>query len=718
MQTIRWDQDADGVVTLTLDDPSQTANTVNAAYRESMDAVLERLAAEREAVKGIVLTSAKKTFLAGVDLNDVRSVGPDQAAELAAFADAVKAQLRTLETLGIPVAAVINGTALGGGLEIALACHHRVALDAPGIRIGLPEVTLGLLPGGGGVIRTVRLLGLEKALSQVLLRGQRLTARQAYDTGLISELADSPDEALTKAKAWVLAHPQAVQPWDETGYRIPGGTPADAGLAATLPTLPARLRHQSKGAPMPAPRNILCAAVEGTQVDFATASAIETRYFVELAIGPIAKNMMQAFFFDQQVIKSGAGRPAGYDTYEAKAVAVLGAGMMGAGIAYSCALAGMKVLLKDVSVEAAECGKGYAVKLVDKGVAKGAISRDAGNELLARIVPVAEAAEFAAADLVIEAVFEDPELKKQVFADAEPHVAADALLASNTSTLPITELAEGISRPDDFIGLHFFSPVDKMALVEVIVGERTSDAALAKAVDVVRQLCKTPIVVNDSRGFFTSRVIQQRLLEAAAMLAEGVAAQSIEQASTQAGYPLGTLALFDEVTLTLPRQIRGRHREAVEARGERWQPHPGDAVLARLMDEFHRAGRSTGAGFHDYADGRRAGLWPGLAEHFPATPGAVPFQDLKDRLLFCEALESVRCLDEKVLRSTADANVGSILGIGYPCWSGGVIQFVNGYPGGIGAFVARARELADRYGDRFAPPASLVALAETGVLVG
>jgi len=713
VETIRWDKDDDGVVVLTLDDPSRSANTMNEAYARSMDAVLDRIAAERDDITGVVITSAKKTFFAGGDLDSLGAIGPDQAAQVYARVAAGKAQLRRLETCGRPVVAAVNGSALGGGLELALACHHRVVADDPRIEIGFPEVTLGLIPGAGGIVRTVRLLGIVDALMTVLLRGQRLRPAAALEAGLVHEIAPR-DELIARAKAWIATNPNAQQPWDVKGYKIPGGTPATPALAANLPAFPATLRKELKGAPYLAPRNILAAAVEGAQVDFDTAIDIEGRYFADAATSQIARNMIKAFFFDLQAANSRAPK----DIAPVQTVGVLGAGMMGAGIAYVCAKAGMTVLLKDVSVEAAERGKAYSERLLDKAIGRGRQTEEGKAELLGRIRATADPADLAGVELVIEAVFEDPALKHKVFAEIEDVVAPDALLCSNTSTLPITLLAEGVRRQADFVGLHFFSPVDKMPLVEVIKGERTSDAAVARALGVVRQLKKTPIVVNDSRGFFTSRVIGTFTGEGVAMLAEGIPGPTIEQASAQAGYPAPVLQLMDELTLTLPRRIRTETAAAITAAGGTWTPHPADAVIDRMIDEFGRPGRSGGAGFYEYADdGKRTRLWPGLAEHFgdPALdPAAIPFEDLKERLLFIEALEAVKCYDEGVLTSVADANVGSILGIGYPGWTGGVLQYVNQYSGGLKGFVARARELAQRYGPRFEPPASLVERADRG----
>ncbi|MEV0051686.1 3-hydroxyacyl-CoA dehydrogenase NAD-binding domain-containing protein [Saccharopolyspora shandongensis] len=715
--TIRWESDADGIVVLTLDDPQQQANTMNERYQRSMDETLQRLEAERDNITGVVLTSAKSTFFAGGDLRELVQARPGDAERVAETTTGVKRQLRRLETLGVPVVAALNGTALGGGLEIALACHHRIALKDPKARFGFPEVTLGLLPGAGGVVRTVRLLGIADALLNVLLQGQRLRPEKAAEIGIVDELVDTPEQLIAAAKDWIKANPEAAQPWDRPGHKIPGGTPSNPKFAANLPAFPANLRKQLKGAPLPAPRNILAAAVEGAQVDFDTALVVEGRYFVELVCGQTAKNMSKAFFFDLQHINSGGSRPAGEPEWRAKKVAVLGGGMMGAGIAYVCAKAGMQVVLKDISLAAAEKGKDYSAKLLEKAIAKGRSTQAKADELLARITPTDQVDPLTGCDLVIEAVFEDPKIKHQVYSEVQDVIDGDALIASNTSTLPITDLAEGVRRREDFIGLHFFSPVDKMPLVEIICGEHTSDRALARAFDVVQQINKTPIVVNDSRGFFTSRVIGTFVNEGVSMLAEGVHPASIEQASAQAGFPAPVLQLFDELTLTLPRKIRDETRRAVEAAGGTWTPHPAELVLDRMVDEFDRKGRSSGAGFYDYVDGKRAGLWPGLAEHFGAAerdPSEVSLTDLKERMLFVEALETVKCLDEGVLRSVPDANIGSIFGIGFPAWTGGVVQYMNGYPGGLAGFVARCRELAERYGERFEPPASLVRRAEAG----
>jgi 3-hydroxyacyl-CoA dehydrogenase/enoyl-CoA hydratase/3-hydroxybutyryl-CoA epimerase len=706
--TIKWDKDADGIVTLTLDDPTGSANVMNEHYQESMHKAVERLVAEKDSITGVVVTSAKKTFMAGGDLKGMITIGPENAGEAFAMVENVKRDLRTLETLGKPVVAAINGAALGGGLEIALACHRRIAADVKGSQIGLPEVSLGLLPGGGGVTRTVRMLGIQNAFVSVLSQGTRFKPAQAKELGLIDEVLPTIDELVPAAKAWIKANPEAhTQPWDAKGYKMPGGTPASPALAAILPSFPALLRKQLKGAPMPAPRAILSAAVEGAQVDFDTASRIESRYFTELVTGHVAKNMIQAFFFDMQAINSGGSRPEGIGKTPIKKIGVLGAGMMGAGIAYVSAKAGFDVVLKDVTIEAANKGKAYSEKIEAKALERGKTTPEKSKTLLDRITATADAKDFAGVDFVIEAVFESQELKHKVFGEIEDIVEPNAVLGSNTSTLPITGLATGVKRQEDFIGIHFFSPVDKMPLVEIIKGEKTSDDALARVFDYTLAIGKTPIVVNDSRGFYTSRVIGTFINEALAMLGEGVEPASIEHAGTQAGYPAPPLQLSDELNMELMHKIAVASRKGIEDAGGTYSPHPAEAVVEKMI-EAGRPSRLSGAGFYEYTDGKRTNLWPGLRDTFKSGSSTPPLQDMIDRMLFAEALETQKCFDEGVITTTADANIGSIMGIGFPPWTGGAAQYITGYPGGKAAFVARAKELAARYGDRFNPPASLL----------
>ena len=724
---VRYDRDEDGIVTLTLDDPTANANTMTELYQRSMAAAVQRLYDELDApeggVTGVVIASAKKTFFAGANLQTMVQATPDDAAAIFTAVESMKADLRRLERYPRPVVAAINGAALGGGFEIALAANHRIVVDDPRPEVGLPEASLGLLPGGGGVTRVVRMLGLQHGLMEVLLPGTRFKPAQALEKHLVDELVGTREELVPAAKAWIRTHRDdtdiAANPWDRAGYKMPGGTPKSPALAAFLPAFPALLRKQVKGADYPAQRAILSAAVEGAATDFDTASRIESRYLTSLITGQNAKNMIQAFFFDLQAINSGSLRPQGIPPYRAVKVGVLGAGMMGAGIAYSCARAGMQVVLKDVAAESAEKGKAYSAGLLDKAIARGRSTEGKKAELLGRITATADPADLAGCDLVIEAVFEDPSLKARVFAEIAPHVAPDALLCSNTSTLPITELATGVDRPADFIGLHFFSPVDKMPLVEIIRGKETSDLALAKAYDVVQQIRKTPIVVNDSRGFYTSRVIGTRVNEGLAMLAEGVHPVSLERAATQAGYPVGVLQLTDELNMELMAKIAKATQDAVERDGLAWEPHPGTAVVQRML-ELDRPSRLRGAGFYEYDEsGRRTRIWPGLLAEFPVADEPIPLADIKERLLFVEALETAKCFEEGVITSAAAANIGSIMGIGFPPNTGGAAQYMTGYQAASGeirlaAFVARADELAAAYGERFRPTARLREMAERG----
>ncbi|UUY04021.1 3-hydroxyacyl-CoA dehydrogenase NAD-binding domain-containing protein [Svornostia abyssi] len=719
--TIRYDRDSDGIVTLTLDDPNQSANTMNEEFVKSLVATVDRLEAEKDDIKGVIIVSAKKTFFAGGDLNDLIQAKPENTPEIIEGGRVIKGALRRLETLGKPVVSCVNGAALGGGLEICLSTHRIIVVDSPKIQLGLPEVSLGLLPGAGGVVRVTRKLGIVNGLMQVLLEGKRLRPEKAKEIGLVEELVASPDDLIPAAKKFIAeAGEDIAQPWDVKGYRMPGGLPSNPKLAMNLPAFPANLRKQLKGANYPAPHHIMAAAVEGAQVDIETAFEIEGRYFADLVTGQVAKNMTQAFFFDLQRVNGERDRPADIPAWKSEKAIVLGAGMMGAAIAFVCAKAGIEVVLKDIDQAAAERGKGYSQGLVEKAVSRGRMTQEKADALLARITPTTDPAAAQDADLVIEAVFEDPKVKAQVFAEIEPYLKPDAVLGSNTSTLPITGLAEGVSRPADFIGLHFFSPVDKMPLLEIIKGEKTSDEVLYRSLDFAKQIKKTPIVVNDSRGFFTSRVIGTFINEGIAMLTEGVPAPSIEQASSQAGYPAPVLQLSDELNLGLMAKIRKASKEAIEAEGGTWEDHPSFSVIDRML-ELERGGKLAGAGFYDYEDGKRTGLSKVLKEEWGGENFDVPFEDMKERMLFAEAIETVKCVDEGVIESVADANIGSIFGIGFPAWSGGVLQYINGYPHaddaevtGPAAFVARARELAATYGSRFEPPASLVAKAEAG----
>ncbi|MDN5717759.1 MAG: 3-hydroxyacyl-CoA dehydrogenase NAD-binding domain-containing protein, partial [Janibacter sp.] len=706
---IRYERDDEGIVTLTMDDPDAGANTMNETYKAAMGETIDRLEAEREDITGVVLTSAKKTFFAGGNLTDLQSVTQETAGEFFEEIEGIKSQLRRLEQLGKPVVAAINGAALGGGLEIALATHHRIAVDDPKIKLGLPEVSLGLLPGGGGVTRLVRMLGIQEALMGWLLQGQQRNPAAALDKGVVDQLVATREELVPAAKQWIREHKgdetAAVKPWDVKGYRIPGGTPSVPKFAMNLPAFPANLRKTLKGAPTKSPRAIMSAAVEGSQVDFDTASRIESRYITELAAGRESTAMIQAFFFDMQAINSGKLRPEGVEKRQVAKIGVIGAGMMGAGIAYSAAMSGIEVILKDVTEEGAAKGKSYSEKLLAKRVERGTMDQAKADAVLARITPSIDVADLAGVDAVIEAVFEDYDLKKKVFAEIEAVVGPETLLCSNTSTLPITSLQGFSTRPKDFIGLHFFSPVDKMQLVEIIRGEQTSDEAAARAIDIVQQIRKIPIVVGDGRGFYTSRVFGTLILEGATALAEGIDPQFVERAATQAGFPAPPLAMLDEVSLTLTQHIRAEADKAAAAEGKTLPKGPGEELIDTMVAEG-RKGRAAGAGMYDYpADGPKV-LWPQLRERW-GKGTEIPFEDLQDRYLFIMALETAGCFEDGVLTDAVSANIGGIFGIGFPPHTGGPATFMTNYEGGLAGFVARANELADTYGERFRPSAWL-----------
>lgn len=716
---IRWEKDADNIVTLTLDDPNQSANTMNELYGKSMAETVARLQAEKADIAGVIITSAKKTFFAGGDLRALIQAKPEDAPEFEAGVTEIKRQLRVLETLGKPVVAALNGTALGGGLEIALACHRRIALNNSKAEFGLPEVSLGLLPGGGGVTRIIRMMGIQNGLMNVLMQGQRMKPAKALSTGIIDEIAETPEEMMAKAREWIKANPNAQQPWDVRGYKMPGGTPSTPSLAMNLPAFPSNMRKQLKGAHenYPAPMAIMSAAVEGAQVDFDNALKIEGRYFTQLAVGKHAKNMIKAFFFDLQKINGGGSRPSKetYSVWKSKKVAVLGAGMMGQGIAYVSAMSGIEVVLIDATQEAAERGKGYTEKLLEKRVSRGRMTKEAAAEKLALIKPTANYDDVKGCDLIIEAVFEDRGLKAKVTQLAEA-AAPEALMASNTSTLPITGLAEASRNAKNFIGLHFFSPVDKMPLVEIICGKETSDEALAKAFDYVLQIKKTPIVVNDSRGFFTSRVFGTFCFEGINMLYEGYNPQSIEQAALQAGMPIGPLAVVDEVNMELTRKVRKQTEKDLAEEGKTLPADKAFIVVDKMIDEFKRPGKKDGAGFYEYpADGKKH-IWPDLYKHFmkaeKSQPSPEEFAELKERLLYRQSIEAARCYEEGVLRNVPDANIGSIFGIGMAPWTGGQLQYINFI--GLPEFVKRAKELATKHGERFDPPKLLIDMAAKG----
>ena len=707
-QAIRYDKDAAGVVTLTIDMPGQSANTMNTVFREAYRAVVERIASELDSVSGVIITSAKKTFFAGGDLNSLLAVAPDEMQALYERSMAMKAVLRRLETLGRPVVAAINGAALGGGFELCLACHARFALDDGKILLGLPEVGLGLLPGGGGVVRLVRLLGLEAAMP-LLVDGTTFSPARACELGLVDGVAADQEAMMTLGRQWIAANPAPTQAWDRKGWRLPGATATAPASLVFLRTAPVLLMKKTRGR-YPAPLAIMSAAVEGAVVDFDSAMRIESRHFVGLATGPVAKNLITTFFFQMNEVKSGKGRPGGVPGANFTRIGLLGAGMMGSGIAQVSAAHGITTVLKDATAEQARKGKERVRSNLDKRVAKGAMGEAGREALLALIAPTADIADLAGCELIIEAVFENRELKAEVTREAEPMLVAGRIFASNTSTLPISGLADASARPANFIGLHFFSPVDRMPLVEVIKGRKTSPETLARALGYVRQIGKTPIVVNDARGFFTSRVFGTFTKEGAAMLAEGVPAALIENVAIGVAMPVGPLAVMDETSMALTLSVRRQTGIDLASEGKPLPSHPGWAVIERMAGEFRRPGRAAGGGFYDYPVDAPKQLWPGLAAEFGKPGVELPIGDLQDRMLYAQAIESIRTMEEGVIDHARDGNIGSVLGIGFPRWTGGTLQFVNMI--GARPFAERAAQLAGKYGPRFAPPKLLLDMAE------
>jgi len=699
--------DGDGIAVATMDLPGRSMNILDDALAVPLMALIERVAAD-PAVRGLVLRSGKKDFLAGADIDRLRAL----ASARQAFDESMrfKAGLRRLETCGKPVVAAINGKCLGGGLEIALACHHRIVLDDGKARLGLPEVKLGLLPGGGGTQRLPRLVGMQQAL-EWMLEGSDVRAAQALKTGLVGALAADAADLLEQARAWIRANPGARQPWDQPKFRYPGGDSRSPAAAQLFSVAPAMATARSYGN-YPAPIHILSAVFEGGVVGFEAALEIESRYFAACAMSPESRNLIGTLWVQLQAIERGASRPAGVAPASVRRLGILGAGMMGAGIAYVAARAGIEVVLLDTSPDNALRGRLHAQALQDKAVSQGRSTPELRAALLARITPTVRFEDLSDCDLVIEAVFEDRAVKAEVTRRAEAHLGADAVFASNTSTLPITGLARASLRPGQFIGLHFFSPVDKMPLVEIIVGAQTDDATLARGFDFVRQIGKTPIVVNDARGFYTSRVFATYVMEGLALLREGVHPRHIEAAGLQAGMPMPPLALQDEVALALALHVADQTRKDLAAAGLPYVEHPGETVLHQMC-EIGRIGRKAGRGFYDWSAAGRS-LWPGLAHMFPPAVRQPPQRELVDRLLFVQANEAARCVEEGVLRSVADANVGSILGWGFAPFHGGALQFINAL--GPRRFVERARALAAAHGARFEPARVIVSLAERGGL--
>ena len=693
---------ADGIATITFDEEGSPVNTMCLQWQDDLQAAVEQVVKDKDAIQGIVLASAKKTFFAGADLKGVMRMTEADAPKVFADIERIKKNFRTLETLGKPVVSCLNGAALGGGWEVALVGHHRIAVDDPKIQFGLPEVTIGLLPGGGGITKMTRLLGLMGAQPYVL-ESKLFDPAEAQRLGLVHELVGSADALLPAARAWIASAQgnadAATHPWDRKDYKMPGGTPSNQKIAGALTVAPAVLKQKTRGL-YPAPHATLAAMAEGAQVDFDTAMRIETRYLASLMVSPVAKNMINTFFFNLNAIKSGQSRPKDVPKYKPQKVGILGAGMMGAGIAYAQASRGIATVLKDVSLDQAEQGKAYSRKLTQPRVDKGRMNPHDQQALLERITPTASAADLKGCELIIEAVFENRELKARVTQEAESLLAEGGFFASNTSTLPIGGLAQASQHPSKFVGIHFFSPVDKMKLVEIIRGRQTDDETVARAFDYVLALGKLPIVVNDARGFYTSRTFGTYVMEGAAMLGEGIPAAVIENAAVQAGLPVGPLAVLDETALSLSVHVLDQTRADFQAEGRNYVATPGELLVERMVKELKRPGRAAGGGFYDYPEGGKKHLWPELKALFEKPGAEWNVKDIQDRLLYRQSVETARCLAEGVLTSVHDANVGSIFGIGFPGWTGGAMQFIYGQ--GIDGFEQRCAALAAAHGPGFA----------------
>ncbi len=711
---IRLEKDSDGIVEMIFDQPGQKVNVMGDEYLEAVNEVVGVLEADKENITGIYVRSGKDSFFGGGDLTALlempMEMKEDELNENYLQILNSKKPLRILETMGVPVVAGINGAALGGGYEICLACHHRIAINKPGVVVGLPEAQLGLMPGAGGVVRMTRKFGLQDAITYVS-QGKQFKPEPALEKGFIDALAKDEDDMHAQAKAWIKANPEAKNPWDEPGFKIPGGAPndkeIDQGLMGLLFFGPVNVLTSTKGV-FPAPKAIFACINDVAKVDFDTAEKIESRYFQQLMMSQVAKNMIRTFFFQLNALENGASRPDGIEKTEVKKLGILGAGQMGAGIAYMAAKEGIEVVLKDISLENAEKGKAYSETA---GAKDRRVDDDKLKEILSLITPTADAADLKGCDFIIEAVFEDRNVKATVTKEAEAELDDSAIFASNTSALPITELAEASARPANFIGMHFFSPAEKMPLVEIICGKETSDETLAKCFDLGIKLGKKPIVVNDAPGFFTTRVIGATISEGAIMVLEGINPVLIDNAAAFNGSPVGPLTAIDEIGQDTAYKGAQQQKADAEAKGEVFEANAPFTLMTRMVEEFDRKGKVHGGGYYDYPEGGKKTIWPGMKEHFaPDGYSEIPLQDVKDRLVFSQCIEAVKAMEEGVIESVGDGNIGSIMGIGFPPQTGGVYQCINAY--GLKAFVERCKELAEKYGERFDPPQLLIDRAE------
>ena len=695
---IQYRKDTDDIVTLILDMKGRDSNLLNHELVTAFRPVIAHLQAEKAAnrLRGIVITSAKKDFMQGGDLGYLLELEDPQLAFEAA--QRLKAFLRDVEKPGVPVVAAIAGDAIGTGFELALACHRRIAVSDPKIRLGHPEVKIGLIPSGGAVIRLLWLLGIERAYP-LLMEGRRYSPQEALKVGLIDELAEDETDLIDKAKAWLLSAPTTYRPWDLPDGEIPGGTAADPLLGHRIRLLTARLSAGTNDL-YPAKRAIIDLLAEGSKVDFETAYRLDSRYYAEVATSKEAKNMISTFWFDKQAVRSGGlGRPKGFGRFRPRRVGVIGAGQMGSGIAFLCVRNGLEVVLKDVSLAIAQRGREYVEQKVTQYIDRGTFQPQEREELLGRLKITDSSADFTDCDLVVEAVFENKAIKLKAIREAETQLDEYAIFATNTVSIPISELGEGSERPENYVGIHFFPPAEKTYVVEIIRGSQTSDETIARAFDFATSIRKIPVVVKDSWGFFAARVLNTYILEGVTMLNEGYPAALVENMGRQAGMKTGPLALADELGLDL---VLRYEQQAAEHYGDKYQQHPAVPALKKMLIDLGRGGRQKKAGFYVYNEEGPALLWDGIAEHFPVTKDDYVRERMKDRFLFCQIIEAGWCLQEKIITEEAGANLMSCYGWGFPAYTGGVLRYMDSY--GKEAFVARCKELEERYGPRFSVP--------------
>lgn len=695
---IQYRKDTDDIVTLILDMKGRDSNLLNHELVAAFQPVITHLQNEKKAnrLRGIIITSAKRDFMQGGDLGYLLKLEDPRLAFEAA--ERLKSFLRDLEMPGVPVVAAIAGDSIGTGFELALACHRRIVVADPKIRLGHPEVKIGLIPSGGAVIRLMWLLGIERAYP-LLLEGRRYSPQEALKVGIVDELAADEADLLRKAKLWLRSDPTTYRPWDMVEGEIPGGTAADPLLGHRIRLLTARLSANTNDL-YPAKRAIIDLLAEASKVNFSTAYRLDSRYYAEVATSAVAKNMVSTFWFDKQAIrKEGLGRPKGFGKFRPRRVGIIGAGQMGSGIAFLCLRNGLEVILKDVSQPIAERGKAYVVDKIEEYIERGTFQPEEREELLSRITTTDSSKDFVDCDLVVEAVFENKSIKLKAIREAEDQLDEYAIFATNTISIPISELGEGSARPENYVGIHFFSPAEKTYAVEIVRGSETSDETIARAFDFATAIRKIPVVVKDSWGFFAARVLNTYILEGVTMLNEGYPAALVENMGRQAGMTTGPLALADELGLDL---ILKYEQQAADHYGDKYQQHPAVPALKKMLIDLSRGGKQKRAGFYAYEGDGPALLWEGVATHFPVTKTGYDRDRMRDRFLFSQIIESGWCLQEKIITEPAGANLMSCYGWGFPAYTGGVLRYVESL--GKAPFIERCKELEKRYGQRFTVP--------------